>query len=590
MPPLAPRNRKPTAEDVELSAREQSATFYDAAARPSLKSAELLPPTHAVDIPQTVSPPPMSGHISDSRLSLDGYPVTTRWKILLHLISKTAPWVMGGIFFMLFGIGLTQAVIFPKIYACPSSGTCDGSYDPNDNALQLLQSFITYWLQAGLMLASVGLLRLNAYQAWFILMQEGNTVKDLDLNLGAIRGSVADAFFLLFRKNNRLLSLFVLALLGVNTAISLILGFSIVKQSGTKVVDITYNATSMFPNSDLDHLNSKVQLKAAQKAIVWALDNDTSHEGALRGSLVVPGDRSTQATNALPAGPKISGRFECEGFSNYTFDPDSSPHQWYINVADREFIANANMTLHVAMRFVNTAVTRYLWVSNTTGLIPNATTTEDGGLHIAYCAHWVEMEPEEPKKDGYDYLNANTAFTSGCDDGVGSDTCIADSVNNAILNWWGGEGAAFWHISCRGGILGPIPPSNDAEEYCPLTQELWKETTIAMLDGIMQTAQTSISSSQRLQTVVEDLDRQKWWLNAIIPAATFVLYLVGLAYTSHRSQGDLAFKKLSLDEVVRAAQTDHIHDLILTGQLTKTPVRYYSQVGFVDRRNQSSTY
>ena len=111
-----------------------------------------------------------------------------------------------------------------------------------------------------------------------------------------------------------------------------------------------------------------------------------------------------------------------------------------------------------------------------------------------------------------------------------------------------------------------------------------------MLDGIMQTAQTSISSSQRLQTVVEDLDRQKWWLNAIIPAATFVLYLVGLAYTSHRSQGDLAFKKLSLDEVVRAAQTDHIHDLILTGQLTKTPVRYYSQVGFVDRHNQSSTY
>ncbi|XP_006453764.1 hypothetical protein AGABI2DRAFT_113535 [Agaricus bisporus var. bisporus H97] len=589
MTPLAPNRRKLSAEQVEQSARDPTAALYDAVARSPPRPVEPLP-TH-IDISRTASPIPMAARFSDSHLPLDDSVVTTRWRVLLYLISTTALWVFGGIFFMLLGIGLTQVIIFPRIHTCPSSATCENSYDPNNgNSLQLLQSFMSYWLKAGLMIASVGILKLAAYQAWFILMHEGNTVKDLDLNLGAIRGSVTDAFFLLFRKHNRLLSIFVFALLGVDTAISLIIGLSIDKQSGTKVVDFTYNATSRFPDSSLSHLNSDGQLKATQKSIIWALDGDKSHGGALRGSLVVPGDRSIQATNALPAGPKISGRFECEGYSNYTFDPESSPlHQWYINVGDRQYIANAKMSLHVAMHVVDTAVTRYLWVSNTTGLIPNATATEDGGMHIAFCTHWVEMVPEEPKKAGYDYLNANAAFTSGCSDEAGSETCVADSVNNAILNWWGGVGTAFWHISCRGGVLGPVPSRNDAERYCSLTQELWKETTIAMLDGITQTAPTSIPSSQKLQAGVEELNRQRWWLNAVIPAAIFVLYLVGLVYTSLRSQGNPAPKKLNLDEVVRAAQTDHIHDLILMGQLKKTPVRYHSQIGFVDSHNHSGT-
>jgi hypothetical protein len=49
---------------------------------------------------------------------------------------------------------------------------------------------MSYWPKVGMALASVGILRLSAYQAWFILMHEANTVKDLDLNLGVIRGSV----------------------------------------------------------------------------------------------------------------------------------------------------------------------------------------------------------------------------------------------------------------------------------------------------------------------------------------------------------------------------------------------------------------
>lgn len=90
---------------------------------------------------------------------------------------------------------------------------------------------------------------------------------------------------------------------------------------------------------------------------------------------------------------------------------------------------------------------------------------------------------------------------------------------------------------------------------------------------------------QDLHAVVEGLSRQRWWANAAIPVATLALYLIGLVYTCAQSQGDMALKELNLEEVVQAAQTDHIHGLILTGQLRKTPVRYHSDVGFVDSRS-----
>jgi hypothetical protein len=49
------------------------------------------------------------------------------------------------------------------------------------------------------------------------------------------------------------------------------------------------------------------------------------------------------------------------------------------------------------------------------------------------------------------------------------------------------------------------------------------------------------------------------------------------------------FKELNLEEVVRAAQTEHVHDLILAGQLKKAPIRYNSHVGFVDSSLSRST-
>lgn len=535
------------------------------------------------EIPLVTSPIQMSTHLHDQHLPAHSW--STRWEVLQYLIRKTCMWVLAGVLVMLLGIGVAQAIVLPKVHTCPASATCPGSYDPNNgNFLQLLQAFMSYWLKGGVMISSIGILKLAAYQAWFTLMHQGNTIKNLDLHLGAIRGSVNDAFYLLFKKNNRLLAVFIFALLGIGAAISLVTGLSIEKDVTTQIVTFQFNGSSELPDSSLAGLNNDGQLKATQKVISWALAGDKSHDGALRGTLVVPDARTAQARNAIPGGPKITGWFECEEWNNYTAASNSSWHIWF---GETRYVALSDMSLAVSLWMVDTAVARYVWVSNSTGLIPNATTTMDGGMNIALCTHRIQMEPEQPGEEGVDYLLPSQTVTSGCDGGVSE--CVADAVNNAILNWWGGTGTAFWHITCRGGVLGPIPSSTDAEKYCPITQELWEETAVSMLDGILQTAPRSLLTTQDLHAVVEGLNKHRWWVNAAIPAATVLLYIVVLVYTCALSQGDKVLKELNLEEVIQAAQTDHIHDLVLTRRLKKTPIRYHSDVGFVNTRDGVST-
>ncbi|KXN80927.1 hypothetical protein AN958_06584 [Leucoagaricus sp. SymC.cos] len=278
-------------------------------------------------------------------------------------------------------------------------------------------------------------------------MHQGNTVKDLDLNLGAIRESVSDAFFILFRKNNRLLSLFVFALIGVGAATSLVIGLPIEKDTITKVVTFQYNSTSKIPNSSLKVINKDGQLKATP----WALDGGRSNGPALRRTLVVPNARTFQASGALPGGPTIRESFTCEGWNNCTKATGDDPG-WYVWVKSSRYIALQEMCLSVSMFTVNAAVTSHLWVSNTTGLLPNATKIDGAELYLALCTHYFEMIPEAPRNAGVDYLEPTQPHISGRD-GNDANVCVADSVNNAILNWWVGGvlrfgillvGAGFW--------------------------------------------------------------------------------------------------------------------------------------------------
>jgi hypothetical protein len=544
--------------------------------------------THNVDHPLgyaqlSASPTQMSAQQNTSQQHLK-HSIASHWDVFLYILKKTCSWVLVGIIIMLLGIGLLRGVIFPHIYTCPESAKCSWSFDPEQgNTRQLLQTFTIYWLRVGLIVSSVGLLKLTSYQAWFILMHQGNSVKNLDLSLGAIRGIIYDAALLLVKKNNHILSVFVFALLGISAALTLIVGLSIDTAPGVQTIMFQYNATSQLPDSSLKTLGNDGHLAATERMLSWILNDDQSHSGALKGTLVTPDGRSSQGRNILPGGPTITAWFICEGLTNYTLKPaDLDEAGWYIWVrGETRYTALPTMSLAVSLYRVDTAVASYVWVSNTTGLIPNATTTADGRMHMAFCTHFFEMVPEEPRKPGVQYLEPTQPRTSGCGS-ADPNVCVADSVNNALLNFWGGTGLAFWSMSCRSGMLGITAPSSDAERYCPVTQELFQATAGGILDAIMQTAPTSVVAVQELEANVRGLDQSRWWLNATIPAATLVLYVIGLTYTCMVSRGDTTLKELNLFEVVRAVQTNHVQDLVSSGRLEKTPLLYYDGIEFVD--------
>jgi hypothetical protein len=95
------------------------------------------------------------------------------------------------------------------------------------------------------------------------------------------------------------------------------------------------------------------------------------------------------------------GWITCEGLTNYTFPP-ADETGWYIWVrGETRYTALPTMSLTVSLYRIDNAVAEYVWVSNTTGLISNATATADGGMHMAFCTHSVEMSLHEgPRKPG----------------------------------------------------------------------------------------------------------------------------------------------------------------------------------------------
>ncbi|TFK32898.1 hypothetical protein BDQ12DRAFT_716160 [Crucibulum laeve] len=509
------------------------------------------------------------------------------WKILKLIAMSSFPWVEFGIAVMLLGIGIVQVTLLPRIYTCPRDATCPNSFDPNNtNVLQLTQALMAYWLKAGIIITAFGLLKLSAYQSWFIMMKHGNTIENLDLNLGAIKGSVFDAARLLLRRGNSWLSLFVLVQIGISTAISLIVGFSIIRVDGIRTVTFIYRPITNFPASDRARLNDDSQVIATAKVMGWALANDTGHDFGLRGSLVFPDGRSNQTVHPVSGGRIIGGNMVCGGVSNYSILSDSDNVLRYeITVGPKIYRALPDFRLAVSMTSFDTAITRYLWVSNTFDILPNATLSSDGKMYFALCNHTLFMTNNTvDAADSVQEVNANIPYTSGCNS-TDPYTCVADSVNNAILNWWGGIGTSFWKLSCRGGVLGPVKPNQNS---CALTKELWTETATSVLDGIMQTAVQEGSATQVMDAHVKIISMKFWWLQGLIPLAALILYAFSLWYTVLLSEGNDHLKKLNLSEVITASQTDHVRTLVDSGRLKKSIVRYGGDTGFVRDNSNSS--
>jgi uncharacterized membrane protein (GlpM family) len=346
----------------------------------------------------------------------------------------------------------------------------------------------------------------------------------------------------------------------------------------------TYANVARFPDSSLAQLNSDGQVQAITKVETWAMHNDTSHGGALRGSLVVPGARSEYAVRSAPGGPIIAGNVTCAGVNTYTISNDSSVLLYNITVGSHAYIARADMKMAVSMTSIGTAHASYLWVSNTTGLLPNGTLSSDGKVTISLCNHTIFMV-NTSQEAGLQYINPNVPLTSGCDS-KDVNVCVADSVNNAVLSWWGGLGTAFWKISCRGSVVGPLSASGAMN--CPLTSELWTKTVTSMLDGIMQTAPTSGLATQQLITPTEGLDAARWWLQGLIPLSTVLLYLAALYYTCRLSRGQNTIKGLDLTEVLNGTKWDDVHRTAHPGTFRRTTVRLSSPAAHLQLSGEKS--
>jgi len=494
----------------------------------------------------------------------------TRTQLLRFLLKTTGQWVITGVCIMIVGIGIVQAGLLPRIYICPGGATCPNSYDPKGNVLQLVQTLMQYWLQIGTTVASCGLVKLMAYQSWFVMKKQGNTIENLDLNIGAIKGSSLDAARLLLKRGNRSLSVFALGQVGISSAISLIVGLSIFRAGGYVSIDFYYPTTLTLPNSSLRNLNTDQQLAAIGKVEEWLLRNDTSHglANGFQGTLVSPDNRTVYATNSQPAGARIAGDVSCTGLTNYTITDDGLVGRLYdVYYRGHKYTAMASQILGVCMAKTDTASTLYLWASNKGGRIPNAAVTSDGGVYLAVCNHTISMNTisQTGSASGTQYIQPSQPVTSGCTS-PDNLVCAADSVNNAIISWYGGLGTAFWGISCRDDVLGPM---NDAGQSCTISATTWTTTVTTMLDAIVQTAPRSGNATQHLSVAVEARSVKRWWLQALVPLATVVLYALAVGYTVMVSRGYRSLKELDLGEVIMAAQTDDVRHLVRRGVLRK---------------------
>ncbi|KAF9552497.1 hypothetical protein CPC08DRAFT_728579 [Agrocybe pediades] len=81
-----------------------------------------------------------------------------------------------------------------------------------------------------------------------------------------------------------------------------------------------------------------------------------------------------------------------------------------------------------------------------------------------------------------------------------------------------------------------------------------RETAASVLDAIMQTVATESLTNQTLVARVESIDVRTWWLQALVPALTVLLYALSVMYTCFLSGGEVAkVKEINLAEIIDAA-------------------------------------
>ena len=523
-------------------------------------------------------------------------------------------------------IGIIGAWIFIKkrVYVCPPTARCPGSFNPDISVLQDIRTSMQYWLHGGMIIFGVGLVKLVAYQAWSAMRQRGNTIDILGLNIGVVNGSAyAAANLLLHRRRNRSLGVFALAHIAIITAISFVFGKSVIAITNAGSVDLLFD----YPQN-ISFLNEDGYFGVIEFGPTWiwlyksAADLNALYNETYSGTLVIQDSRAEYGINARPSGQRISGSVSCvDPSANITvnttgffetgilpvnitlYDTGFNFSESKLVELDSRNFAIGKLTSQYLSDF-DPSLNTFVWFTITEGIIPNAIEVDlfNGlgklRLFIGLCEHTVtfsnlpqndasgnEMQDINPSQPivylfpGQEIVsipssqpNTSILLTPANRLAICDDACLATAVWSTILTWWGTD------VYCYGGVLTPVGENKageDVNQSCPsLDGEMWNRTLALVLDGMLHTFPKFGNTSQTLSAHAKSIGTWRWWLQGIIPLSAFILYVACLAYTVTVYWAGETMKELNLLEVVNAtrAEEERLTKSVMVGGKLKEQV------------------
>ena len=505
--------------------------------------------------------------------------------------------MVGGVTFMVAMITLARFFVLPRIYVCPEGAICHRSLDPfTTPVVRRLQTVLDYSLRIGTLIAAIGLTRLVAYQSWLSMKRQGTSLKTLNRNIAALNGSMWNSFLLLLKQPNRALGLFILCQFAITAIIPLILSFSISSIMSRDHIDMEFtypgNMTLpvLFSSWGLDLVNMPSTRVALATLENWVSSTDPSWDtfAAVRGTYVVRDNRTIYALDPQPSGPRIQGSISCRPLpvkSVYSVQIEGVYNISYTTPRGSYYFTPSNNTMFSVYRSADdpgyynktehgTLVVRLIWMSQMAGVIPNATTSSDGRLHLAECEHQV-WASNITRLEGTQYLIPSNDT---------SPYSMPEAALNFILIWWnlprppprtypaGRPDLNMYfplELSCRRGVLSPLGVSED-KQVCALNDDHWTTTLSAMVEALVDTAKKNGTTAQILTARAVSISRSWWWLQGIIPLSALLLYIVCLGYTVYINRTYGLMKQLDVIEVVTAyaqetVDVDHVDESVEVG-------------------------
>lgn len=514
------------------------------------------------------------------------------------LLRATVFWVMVGILLMAAGTLVVKKAIVPSIIRCWDIPICvnPDKVDPSLNILGLIQSFVQYLFQIGILISGLGLTKLIACQSCLSIGRTDTTIEVLELNMGAINGRLKDSVQLLLKSRNYSLGAFALASIAIFNSISLIVGLSIPTPT-LEQTPFEYATRFRLPAGDARGNVTHDQEMALNQLEVWLRRRDRDHglPYSFPGSLVLKGDRLT-VPGSFPNGNCILSDVSCsaDGITTSISRLADDSVTYNISLQSPSTSFQINDSYQLATHILNSALpsatqqgrlhNTHLWISNFSDVFLDtqhaaATQTADGKYSVSVCNHtvWMEKCPSRLFEEiTFPQFIEPSSPSGSAPSEDGNMSLLVSAVLNLLTVSWNSHSdpSRLTRIYYQPVVLEPW--SEYGNELWNLSAAdrslsyLWSGTSSAMLDALVQTAQTSEDATQYLWVQGKELKMARLWLQGLIPIAVLVLYVTCLAYTVYLHPGR-EMKKITLLEVVKAAvRTEEVAVLAQNGGLTKS--------------------